>query len=284
MEQINNYVIEARTAGQSDEQIRQSLVTAGWPEQQIDAAIPASSVNTVQSLAGPQAQPMLNPAAIDSTMPQPQPLPTNPQPASTNPLFNQKPVANPQPISSYQSPHTQPQEKTKFNKRLLMIGLGILLIVIIASSAIALFGKKSSYQTAANEFISAIQNKDKAKADSLESPAAQSYFKKYGQNASFYTICERSGDFCTPLFTASNISDSTKTVNSYTAKNGIKGEAITYTRKQTTGTGSCKTSGESTLTIDLTPARGSWLIDNVNPNVSFDAKLCPTNGDSTTNI
>jgi hypothetical protein len=241
VEQLNTYIQQARQQGQNDAQIHQSLVAAGWAPEQISSAL---------SHASPQVSPAGNVG-------------------QNNIVSAQQPIA----------------AKRSIQKLKLLIPVIVMLIVLISSGAYALFGHQTSYQTVIQDFIVAVQKKDKANADNLESPALQAYGKKNVGSSSFYDTCQQAGQLCTPLFSSSFLSKATKTYKNYTASNGTKGKEIIYTEKQSlsgaqAGGAGCSSNSTSTLAIAAVPKGSSWLIDHIDPNISFSANLCLQNTQS----
>ena len=179
----------------------------------------------------------------------------------------------------------QATPKPKKSKLVLLI-LVIAVLLICAGGAYALFGRKTtSYQDVIKQFVTAIQNKDKATVDSLESPAAKVLLQKNTGNASFYDTCQKEGILCTADFSMSVLAKGTQTVKGYTAADGTKGKAVTYTIKQSlngaqAGGQGCSSNGTTTLTFDVVPKGSSWLIDNLDEGNNFSANLCPAPGAS----
>lgn len=254
MEQLNIYIQHARQQGQTDEQIRQALVAAGWNSAQVSNALGDVSSPAPANLAAP---PDFNqPSAVVS-----------PVISGGDQAF----VA----ASSQNSP-----SKKKSKLPLLLVGV-VVLVVVVGVAVFALAGSKTSYLTVIQNFITAEQNKDKAKVDSFESPAAKTYFQKNAGTSSFYDACKQAGDLCTASFKASYLSKATKTYKSYTASNGTKGKEVVYAVKQSAGGQGCNSNSTSTLTIAVVPKGKSWLVDYVNEAINFDGNVCPFSGGTT---
>lgn len=146
---------------------------------------------------------------------------------------------------------------------------------------------KVNYQAQINNFITDVQNKNKTKADSLESPAFKAYSQKIAGNTSFYDACQRIGSLCTPLFDASFINKATKTYQDYKSSSGTKGKQITYTLKQSlsgsaAGGQGCSSESTNTLVIAVVPHGNTWLIDSVTPTINANANLCSVSGSQST--
>jgi hypothetical protein len=214
MEELHTYIERARAAGQTDEQIRQALVLGGWNAQQVKAAL--------QALPAVQTRPMFSPAA------------------------NVMQVS----AASPQSPLIVGGRKPA--KVLLIIIVLLIVIAILAGSVYSLFLRKTSYQAVIQQFVTAIQDKNQAAADALESPASKAAGQKIAGTQSFYTDCQQVGQSCTQLFSASYLTKATKTYTDYTAKNGTKGKQITYTIKQTVNSSQASAQAGCTITTNLT--------------------------------
>lgn len=243
--------------------------------------------------AGPSApgQPVSQPApsplpqaqqpAVYSPINQPQPVTQPGVTSGSMPSSNNNPVGqNPFQASPISGSAPSPTPKHKSKKPLFAIGLLVVLVIIIGGVTYAMLGQKTSYQSVVQKFITAVQNKDKTTADSLESPAMKSVGQKTVGSSSFYAVCQQAGQLCMPLFSNSFLDKSTKSYKSYTAKNGAKGREVVYSLKQSAspsqaGGQSCGNgSSVSSLTIDVVPNGSSWLVDNVNPALNASANLC----------
>lgn len=120
----------------------------------------------------------------------------------------------------------------------------------------------TGYEDIVNQFITAIQNKDKKTADSLESLAFQASTKKDSDTTSFYDACQQAGEFCTASFSSQYLAKATKVTQDYTAANGTKGKKIIYTINQSSGNGQGVSSNSTTeITLAAIPSGSSWLID-----------------------
>jgi hypothetical protein len=243
MDELQTFIEQAHQQGQTDEHIRQTLIASGWKIEQVDGAF-ATTQN-----------PALAPAAAVAPLP----------------------AAAAQPTARRPELSAMPKQKSKLSIAMLCL---LLLIVVIAGSSYVIFGQKTSYKTVAQKFVTAVQDKDKKTANSLESPAMQAEGKKYFRDSSFYDDCQQEGDLCTPFFTNFYLSKATKTYEGYTASNGVKGEQVVYKLKQTLSGGSagCTSSSTNTLTISLIPKGSSWLIDDVSPTINANGQLCPATG------
>lgn len=250
MEQLEAYISQARQQGQTDEQIRQTLLATGWSAEQLSGVLPAPSapqlVATVQHAA--QAGP---PVAVG-------------QPAS-------------QPVTTPMQPQTVVHKRSA--KRSVALLCLCLFILVVAGSSYAVFGRGTSYQTVIHQFVQAIEDNNKTKADSLESTAFKAEVKKYASTTSFYSACQQEGALCTASFMSSFLSSATKTYTSYTASNGTKGKELVYTKKQTLsgtqagGTG-CSSTSTTTLSIAVIPSGHSWLVDNINDGTNASGNMC----------
>ena len=274
MEQLNTYIQQARQQGQTDDQIRQALVAGGWNPDQVNGALGG----TASPLPPPPPPvPSLNqPATI--VQPTVQPTSFSPQ-VSAQALPGQAPVVVSD-QAAFASPQPSMPGKLKSKLPLVVVGL-IALIVIVAGGVYALSSHKAGYQAVIQEFITAIQKKDKKTADSLESPAAKAYFQKSAGSSSFYDSCQQAGPLCTASFGASYLAKATKSYKDYTAANGTKGKEEVFTVSQSQGAGqACTGKSSSTITIAVVPSGGSWLIDNVTEDASASGVTCPASGSS----
>jgi hypothetical protein len=249
MEQLNTYVQQARQQGQSDEQIRQSLLTSGWNAEQVNAALLGTAAT---------------PAPVG-------------QPANYRNSASAVPTANVgQPFTVDSQQPVQPKRTSKLP--ILVVGV-IVLLLIVGGGGFALLGQKTSYQTVIQQFVTAIQKKDKATADSLESPAMKTFGQKNVGTASFYDACQQASQLCTPLFTTAFLDKATKSYKDYTASNGAKGKEIVYTLKQSlsgsqAGGQGCSSASTNTLTVAAVPKGNTWQIDNADPSINASANLC----------
>jgi hypothetical protein len=243
MDQLSEYINRAVQAGQSENRIRNDLLIAGWQTDQVDSAL-AARLSKYRSSSG-----VLSSLVQD------------------NPLIDDKP--NP-----YQLPPVQNPSALNFNRR---NKLGTKIIVSF-SLLILVFVSGTSYQSVAQQFIIAMQQKNKKLADSLESPSAKVYLLKNEGNSSFYSSCTSSGNYCSKFFTKVNLAHATMTVQNYTLAGNQQGKQLTYTEKQAsisqTSKG-CQGSSSYILVIDELPQGSSWQINNVSINLSGSTGLCP---------
>jgi len=140
---------------------------------------------------------------------------------------------------------------------------------------------KATYQSVADDFITAVQKKDKISADALQTANAAAYAKEVAGTSSFYEICHKAGTLCEPLFTSDFISKAKKTTKTYTAKDGTKGIEVVYALTQTlqgdaAGGEGCSSVSHSSLKIDIVPRGNTWAVDNFEPSIEFSAELCGT--------
>lgn len=272
MEPHEAYIDQARQQGQTDEQIRQALLVGGWSVKQVNAVLKAPEVpapvaaGTPPSDAGPLLVATVQPATEVTSTPvitQPNSQPINAQ--QTMPASNQQQVAG------------------KQSSRLpVAVVCLVLLLIVIAGSSYAIFGRKTTYQTAVQEFITAMQNNDKAKVYAFESPAFKAESQKYDGTTNFYTACQEEGLLCTASFKQSYLSKATKTYENYTATDGTNGKAVVYTIKESINYGGpgCSSNSVDTLSIDVIPKANSWLVDNLGDNSNSTGKFCSTSGSS----
>lgn len=242
MEQINTYIEQSRQNGQTDEQIRQALIASGWNAEQVNSVLGGLPV------------------------PIPEQAPVQPTP-----------VASADPALSPTPPQSTPAKRR--SRLPFVAGSLAVLLIIVAGGVFALSSHKASYQTVIQSFITAMQKKDKAKADALESPAAQAFFKKTAGTTSFYDACQQVGELCTASFNASYLAKATKTYKEYTASNDTKGMQLIYTIKQSVsgskaGGQGCSGDSTSTLTVSVIPKGNSWLVDNLDQTVDAKGELC----------
>ncbi len=260
MDQLKNYINEARNHDHSDAQIRQDLVGAGWDIAQVDQA--------------------LNPVNLDS-QPYSAPNVLPPQAQAVSNLFLEDKIPASIALGSSGS-------GSKLSINLIIASLSmLLLLIIIIGSSLALLGHKTSYQSVINEFITALQKKDKKTADSLESPAMRGLGQKYVGDPSFYDTCHQSELLCSNFFEASFLKKATITRKAYKASNGIQGHEVIYTVKQTlsgsqAGGKGCSSSSTTTLAFDVVPSGSTWLLDNVSPGIDATVNLCSPQSINTT--
>ena len=275
MEQLNTYIQQARQQGQTDDQIRQALVAGGWNADQVNGAL-GGAATPPSPLPPPPAPSLSQPATI--VQPTVQPTSFSPQ-VSSQALPGQAPIVVSD-QAAFASP--QPSMSGKLMSKLPLLVAGLMaLIVIVAVGVYALSSHKAGYQAVIQEFITAIQKKDKKTADSLESSAAKAYFQKNGGSSSFYDSCQQAGQLCTASFDASYLAKATKSYKDYTAANGTKGKEEVFTVSQSQGAGqACTGKSSSTITIAVVPSGGSWLIDNVTEDASASGVTCPASGSS----
>lgn len=264
MEPLQAYISQARQQGQTDEQIRQALLSAGWQSAQVNAALP--SLSGQSSPYNPQAYPGSDQPLVATVTSS---VPDMGQPYASAINAAAQPV-----IELNQREH---QQKRASSLRIAMACLAVLIIVIAASSFL-LFRTNNSYQAIIQDFVSDMQHKDKAKADALESPAFKAEVQKYAGTTSFYAACQQEGELCTASFDASYLAKATKAYQKYTSSSGVKGEQLVYTVKQSLGSGSCSSKSTSTLSIAVIPSAKTWLVDNINDGVNATAQLCPVPG------
>jgi len=248
MEQLKAYIQQAHQQGQADDQIRQSLIRAGWNLEQINVALSVT----------------VTPPSIS-------------QPAIYQSQDIATPTVNTEQAPATISPIRLPKHKSKLS--LLLVGVTALLL-IIGGSVFALLGQTKSYQGVIQKFITDMQHDNGKAADKLLSPAAKTHFQKVAGTSSFYTACRQSEQLCQPLFSAAFLSKATKKYTSYTADNHVKGEEAVYTEIQSlqgnqAGGPGCTSKSTTTLTIAVVPSGNSWLVDYINEDVSASAQLCP---------
>jgi hypothetical protein len=248
MNDINTYIVQARHAGVDDNEIRDNLVLTGWRIEDIDKAFQETTSSDLFVSQNPSNQSYASQPNDNSVSHQLPAVQTNYERSKSR--FN--------PFSSLRNiigPRT--------------FGLLALILVIVAV-VIFMFVvvDKPGYSKTAQKFISAIQDKNKTDADTLENSQALSYFKQTTGDSSFYDSCVQSGSFCTNFF--KSIGNATKTVHSYTSSSGIKGKEITYTENVTAGGFSQKCINDSTtvLNLSLVPSGNTWLIDYANISIN----------------
>jgi hypothetical protein len=169
MDQLSEYINRAVQAGQSENRIRNDLLIAGWQTDQVDSAL-AARLSKYRSSSG-----VLSSLVQD------------------NPLIDDKP--NP-----YQLPPVQNPSALNFNRRnklgtKIIVSFSLLILVFMSVAAYEVFVSGTSYQSVAQQFIIAMQQKNKKLADSLESPSAKVYLLKNEGNSSFYSSCTSSGNY-----------------------------------------------------------------------------------------
>ena len=211
------------------------------------------------------------PPSIDPTPP----TVLNPSESSVN-----SPVAAPQPKQRPFIPlnHDIAMLKPKTTKpqRVLILMIVILLVIVGGVYAFYNLGHKTSYQTVVQEFITAMQTNDKAKADALTSPQAKTLYQQHEGTNSIYTFCQKTGTLCTYYFSSKFLGATTTTTKDYTFPGNIKGKEVIYTSKDNLPIGNtgCTSQSTSTLTIGVIPSGSTWLIYGAGPSTSFSAKLC----------
>lgn len=212
-------------------------------------------------------QPSVGPSPVAPSLPTPEQTPAGP-PVSP-PLIPNQPVA-----TAAQLPPSKPK-KTKLP---LLIGLIIIFLIAIGGATYALLqvGHKTTYQTVVQEFITAMQDHDKSKADALMSPAAKTQYQKHEGTSSIYTFCQKTGVLCTYYFTPKFLGQTTTTTKNYTFSGGVQGKEVTYAEKQTLPIGNtgCSSVSTSSLAIGVVPSGNTWLIYGADPTTSFSAKVC----------
>lgn len=264
--------------------------------QQSQQNIPIEPAHSPGQVISPGGQPTVSPASDNIISPAPAAPAVQPQ-AFQPPV---QPTVTSQPFTA--APATPAPVKNKPKKTVLAAALVVLLIVIgggayaffgrnqkpasqpnVANSAQSTASSPTGYESTIQKFITAVENKDKATADSLESPAAKATFKQYAGTESFYDSCQQSGVLCTGIFKPSYLSKATQTPKDYKASNGTKGKEIVYAVKQSlsgaaAGGQGCSSQGETDLTIAVVPSGRSWLVDNVDMGFSGSANACPASG------
>lgn len=113
-----------------------------------------------------------------------------------------------------------------------------------------------------------MENKDKNKADSLESPYMKATLKKEIGTTSYYNGCQQQRIYCSTILSKSGLAKATQAYEEYTTSNGQKGKELVETFLESTGgtqsTGqSCSSKSTNTLVIAVVPSGNSWLVDNV---------------------
>jgi hypothetical protein len=278
MEKINTYIAQARAAGQADEQIRQSLLSSGWQAEQITQAL------------GPQTLQSEAPAPVSGgrVIPGGFRPPALPESQIINPSqarYSAFPAdSSAQPVAA----STSPPEKQRSKLLAVIIIVAVAVLLIAGGASYALFFHKVSYNTVAEEFVTAIEKGDKAKADSLISADGKAQLKKYTGSSSYYDTCKKAGATeCTYYYSAAFLNKAARSTKNEGKKNGVQKWQVTYTLKQLSNTkegSGCTSSGSSTqtLTIELAAKGNTWVVDNADPEVNFSSNLCPVNSSTTT--
>jgi hypothetical protein len=157
-----------------------------------------------------------------------------------------------------------------------IIFVAMLLLIIVAGGVYVLIFQKTSYQTVATDFVTAMQRGDKTKVDSLISPQEQAQLKKYDKTTSYYTFCQRTGQLCTYYYTPEFINKAVITSQDFKSPfSGRLGKQVTYnlkgpaSRNATSVTRCTSPAGNRSLTLYLVPDGKSWLIDGVTPFSSY---------------
>ena len=228
MDPISSYIQQARQQGFGDEQIRQALIAAGWPVDQVNAAF-------APPVALPAYQPLVS------------------------------------------AGEAQPQVKQGSKLPLLIVGILILLIVV-GGVAFAALGRKTSYQTAIQQFITAMHDNKKAATDAMVSPAFKAELKKDAGTSSVYDSCHQNSALCLNFFSPSFLNKAILTHKTFQSK-GVQVEEETYTLKQKltgeqAGGQGCTSSSTTTLSISAIPNGKSWLISDVEPSLNASADIC----------
>jgi len=207
-----------------------------------------------------------------------------------------------QSISNYENGY-QPQNllPKKGNSKIRIVAIIAVVIIIFGSLAVFAFIKdtkdaknekaatsgqstkssqtQNSADAAIDSFIAAITNKDKAKADSLQTKAMQETTKNQIGTTSFYDSCQTEDNFCDQLFSKEYLSSGTVKTVDYSAKDGTKGKQRVYTIKDTESqqNAGSSTSSKSTTTITIATIQldKNWVIDDFNfeSNFAADANL-----------
>lgn len=277
MEQLKTYIQQARQSGHTDEQIHQTLMAAGWSEEQIGSAMIVPSSPTPQGFPQPYLP--------DNAQPSPQTVQQTP---------NQSFQSSGLPDRNYT---TVTPNKRKF--KLLIALVAITLLLLGAGGTYALLKETpgetnrdpSSSNSQSNnarstdistsdqvieQLITAMRQQDKVTVDSLLSSDAEAFFKEFAGTESFYDSCQEVGDFCTSLFNVEFIDKATKSENDYVSKSGIKGEETKFSLHMTQDSGNgCSGESTTTLTISTVPQGDTWLIDNIDQGIEGSANLCP---------
>lgn len=231
MDQLRVYIRNARAHGKSDDQIKQALLRAGWPQQTINSALHANPAKHKEEET-PSHHPTQKAKSKDETT---------------------KTKAK--------------RKKLKFTKKTAAI---LVVVIILAVGAYIVLNQKTSYQVVAQNFVTAMENKDQAKADSLETPYFKEYVNKVFGTTSYYSYCNKYGQVCTKFFESSFTANATKVYGGYTAVSGIVGKSVEYTTSVNSGT----TCTRQSLVLDLIPSGNSWLIDSISPSVSSNGASC----------
>jgi hypothetical protein len=132
MEQLNTYIQQARQQGQSDEQILQALVNAGWNSEQVNSALGITQ----------------NPAT-PSLMPQGTVIHGGFQ-SATSPYANQassSQLNEPNHLSGSGQPPASPPGINKKSKMLLALVGGVIVLVLALGGTYAIFGRNANYKS-----------------------------------------------------------------------------------------------------------------------------------------
>ncbi len=316
MEQLLTYVQQALQTGQSEIQIRQTLMRVGWSTQQIDTALlelsafrrlnaPKPAANSPQYAAATQPLPNLavNPAqplpqvgqysAVQFTQPE-QLQPMLPAPQTTtqttiSPNYPQDIQTAPTTVyPDAQAPSTISIPKNSSRHVLVALAATFCFIVVFAGLfwVYSALRHKETSQSTVQSFIAAMQSNKQSKADALQTPAMNQNFQKLTGSASFYKSCHNAGQLCQLFFDKKFLAKAKVSYNKYQARDGTTGTQTTYTVKQTTegeqaGGQGCSSNSVSTLTISTVPKGRKWLVDFVDSGVNFDANLCPVQDSAT---
>jgi hypothetical protein len=278
MEKINTYILQARQAGQTDEQIRQNLVAGGWQTEQVNQAL--GEVAPYPEVAVTPLQGQVIPGGYQP----PAPAQGTSQPTYLSQLGS--PTDAPGPLAQPTAPSPSPLPKRRNFKLFAAIGIVVAILIIASGASYALFFHKVSYRTVADDFVTAMEKGDKAKADSLVSVAGKAQLKKYAGSTSYYDYCKKTGATCTYYFSSKFLGKAAVTTKNEPTKNGVQKRQVIYTLKQSSSTKStgCTSNGSSTqtLTIELEAKGKTWVVDAADPETNFSASLCPVSSDTTT--
>jgi len=296
VDDLANYIDQARHRGYNDDEIRESLVSGGWDAGQVDAklgelpppnlpnhissspSLPVTNAPylqaenyaaaTEQAQAEAQAQ-QAPPPVVSVTTPMMQPVVGQPAPVQTG-LETQVGMqpALAQPAALDAAPHER-----HLNLRVLLV---LAVVVLTAFLSYKLFAPKTSYQTIVDKFIVAVQNGDRATVDALESPASKKFYQKTTGDSGFYASCQDAGELCTSSFSKSYLAKAKKTLKAYTAENGSHGKQIVYTVTQKSNSPECQGTSTGVISIAVVPKGRTWQVDNVGLNFSYSGGACPT--------
>jgi hypothetical protein len=114
-----------------------------------------------------------------------------------------------------------------------------------------------SYKAVVRQFIVALQKKDKASADKLQSFGFTAELKAATGSPSFYDNCQKTGKSCTVMFSNLFISPSKTSDANYMAADKTIGKSISYTAVAAAGISA------TTLTINAITKGGTWQIDGI---------------------